>query len=158
MRKYLLIILLLPINCWANSETYILNSICELKKTVNVPIGNNDKKPEASFELDDKPTGETYTLTINRKGIINIEYKSKEYPFINWDLLSELKRDNVRFNMLNEEKYNLVFMLTYLGLQIRTFHFDLDTSGNGFLSIAETRWNAIAKHQGLIFCTCKKNN
>ena len=47
-------------------------------------------------------------------------------------------------------------MLTYLGLQIRTFYFDLDTSGNGFLAIADTRWNAIAKFQGLTFCICKK--
>ena len=109
MKKYLLIILLLPINCLATSETYILNSICELQKTVYVPIGNDDKKPKATFEVDNKPTGETYTLTINRKGRINIEYKSKEYPFINWDLLSELKRDNVRFNILNEK--NIIWYL-----------------------------------------------
>ena len=65
MKTLLLIILLLPINCLATSEIYIVNSICELQKTIYVPIGNDDKKPKATFELDEKPTGETYTLTIN---------------------------------------------------------------------------------------------
>ncbi len=155
MRKYLLIIFLLPINCWASSETNNFSAICEVQKTVHVPIGNNDNKPEATFELDEKPTGETYRLIINKKGRINIEYKSKANPFLDWDLISEMKKDNVRFNMLRDEKYNLVFMLTYLPFQIRTFYFDLDTSGNGFLSIVESRWVGIVKYQGLTFCICK---
>lgn len=155
MKKIIILALLLPIKCLASTNDYFLTSICEVQKTVYVPIDNNDKNPEATFEVDEKSTGETYSLAIYKDGTINVEYKSKEHPVINWNLIEELKRPATEFKIIDIFKYKLVFMLNYTNIQQRTFYFDLDKIGNGFLAIVDTRWNTIAKHQGLIFCTCK---
>lgn len=163
-----LLIQILPTYCLGSQNEKHIFTICEVKKTVSlhiVPFNSEYKdifKASTNFSLNQELTGETYSLVFEKianKKAVNLYYKSKKYPDLNWNIWENINTQNVKFSVLNETTpENLILNVFYEGVQQQTYYFNLDGNGNGFLSIVNTRWSSMFNahnNQTLYFCTCK---
>jgi hypothetical protein len=168
--KRILILLLTPIlstYCLANKKEKSIVTTCQVQKQVYIHIKPYDLKESVitskptSFNIDKNPTGETYSLVLekeNDKKSINLYYESKKFPVFNWNMIEEVDTKNGEFTILNEDAKNLVLNVFYNGFQQQTYYFNLDNKLDGFMTMVNTRWNSYLdsyNNQSLIFCTCK---
>jgi len=170
----ILLILMLPTCCLGIENEKRIFTTCEVQKEAYVRIEPYNSKGKGilksqptSFKIDEKPTGETYSLVLeerNNEKFINLYYKSKLSPHFNWDTKSLENIDGTKFLIIanDDDPQNLVLktVSTKFNLE-QTYYFNLDKKGNGFMSMVSTRYNSFLdsiNSQYLIFCTCKGFN
>ena len=158
MYYVIIFILCLSCNVFASDQ---LMTVCHVMKTTYVNIIPYDsiyKQDKATnYSVEEKKTGETYTLLIEDNKI-NIHYKSKNNPMFNWSMNEELNRDNGERAILNQDPKNLIIRTYYANQQEQIYYFNLDNSINGYLTIVNTRWKSLLdayNSQALYFCECK---
>jgi len=171
MKKILILLLIqiLPTYCWGNENKKLTYTICEVQKAAYVHIEPYNSKGKdilksqpTNFKIDEKPTGESYSLILekrNNEEFINLYYKSKAFPNFNWDAKSIEKTDGTKIIFINDDPQNLVLKTFSTKFsQEQTYYFNLDDKGNGFMSMVNMRWNSFLDSingQSLIFCICK---
>jgi hypothetical protein len=169
-KKLLLLILfqVLPETIFADNKIEIV-TICEIQKSVYVHIEPYNSKYKGlfkhtptSFSMEEKPSGESYSLVLetkDNKEFINLYYKSKINPSINWNMQDIIQTDNVKIIFLNKDEQNLVLKsISSKYNQEQIYYFNIDHKGNGFMTMVNTRWSSFAdliNNQSLFFCTCK---
>lgn len=160
---------MLPTYCLGKENEKLTYTICEVQKGSYVHIEPYNSKGKGilksqptSFKIDEKPTGETYSLVLeerNNEKFINLYYKSKVFPNLNWDAKNVEKTDGTKLYFINDDPQNLVLKTFSTKFsQEQTYYFNLDDKGNGFMSMVNMRWNSFLDSingQSLIFCTCK---
>ena len=167
----LLLIQILPTYCLGSENKKLPYTYCEVQKTAYVRIEPYNSKGKGilksqptNFTIDEKPTGETYSLVLekrNNQRFINLYYKSKVNPSFNWDTKSLENTDGTKFLIIDndDDPQNLVLKTVCTKFNNeQTYYFNLDKKGNGFMSMVSTRWNSFLdsiNSQYLIFCTCK---
>lgn len=172
INKILLLVLLqvLPISSFADNKVEVF-TICEVQKIAYVSIEPYNSKYKGlfkskptNFSFTEKPSGETYSLALETKDnqeFINLYYKSKTNPALNWNMQDIIESDNIKIIFLNKDPQNLVLKSISLKYNYeQVYYFNLDHKGNGFMSIVGTRWNSFAdliNNQSLFFCACKNS-
>jgi hypothetical protein len=132
---------------------------------------SQEKKDETFLEIDKKDTGEKYVLskltTIENEEdrliffsnrYYNISYISSKFPLINWSLLSVIREQKTKVEVLNESK-PLVIRVYEPRVDEQVYLFNLDSEGNGTMSIVKTRWYSFmnkGNYQSLTHTVCKK--
>ncbi|NDA89743.1 MAG: hypothetical protein EBY20_02370 [Alphaproteobacteria bacterium] len=170
-RKILILLLfqILPSYCLGSENEKLTYTICEVQKIAYVHIEPYNSKYKGvlksnptNFQIDEKPTGETYSLVLeerNNEKFINLYYKSKKNPDLNWDVKNIEKADGTKILFMNDDPQNLVLKTFSIKFsQEQTYYFNLDNKGNGFMSMINMRWNSFLDSingQSLYFCTCK---
>ena len=127
MKKILILLLIqiLPIYCLGSKNEKRIVTTCEVQKIVYVHIEPYDSKGKGifksqptSFKIDEKPTGELYSLVLeerNDKKFINIYYESKKHPGFNWNMNEDVNTKNGEFTILSKDPKNLVLNMFYNG-------------------------------------------
>lgn len=172
IKKILLLILLqvLPISSFADNKVEVV-TICEVQKSAYVQIEPYNSKYKGlfkprptSFSFTEKPNGETYSLvleTTDDEEFINLYYKSKTNPALNWNMQDVIQSDNIKIIFLNKDPQNLVLKsISPKYNQEQVYYFNLDHKGNGFMSMVNIRWNSfvdLINGQSLFFCACKNS-
>jgi len=115
-----------------------------------------DISKPTNFQIIDKPTGETYSLVVekaDKKQTIHIYY-SGEYFLWN---TKEREYENKAKLVYTNDLPNLVFKIIDSKFNYeQTYYFNLDTQGNGFMSVINIRYNnPFGNNQSLFFCSCK---
>jgi len=158
MYYVIIFILCLSCNVFASDQ---LMTVCHVMKNTYVhiaPYNSVHKQDETTnYTTEEKKTGETYALLIEDNKI-NIHYKSKNNPVLNWSMNERLSRDNGELYILNKEPRNLILRTYYANQQEQIYYFNLDDNFNGYLTIVSTRWNSFldcANNQSLYFHECK---
>lgn len=172
MKKILLLVLLqlFVISSFADNKIEVF-TICEIQKSVYVHIEPYNSKYKGlfkptptTFSFTEESSGETYSLVLETKDneeFINLYYKSKVNPTLNWNMRDIIQSDNVKIIFLNKEPQNLLLRsISPKYNQEQVYYFNLDHKGNGFMSMVNTRWNSFAdliNNQSLFFCVCKNS-
>tara|TARA_R110000744_G_scaffold240957_1_gene358294 strand:- start:84 stop:572 length:489 start_codon:yes stop_codon:yes gene_type:complete len=158
MRHIAILIIFLSCNVFASDQVM---TVCYATKNTYVhisPYNSVHKQDETTnYITEEKETGETYTLLLENNKI-NIHYKSKKYPALNWSMNERLSRDNGELYILNKDPRNLILRTHYTNQQEQVYYFNLDDNINGYLTIVSTRWNSFldcANNQSLEFYECK---
>lgn len=120
------------------------------------------KPNPTNYESGTQSTKEEYWLTFDNDKKLplkyNIYYKSLLQPDNNWNIADDIKTKKARYFIFNDNVHNLVLNLVYLGVQQRTYHFNLDVKYNGHMVLTDVRWKSwldIINGSSLYFCECK---
>ncbi len=150
-----------------------LITTCYVDKTAYAHINTDfskEEKDKTSFKVTEG-SGEAYKLSKITKvmdsndlllaplSFYNISYESSKYPMFNWNAADKIinKTEEIAAETLNKGR-PLVIRISYPGTQEQVYFFNIDTLGNGTMTMVNTRWSSFldaANNQSLVFAICK---